>query len=177
MVLVEGRSDVAAVRRLAARRGITGLDLVDMGGITNVRRELQRSLPGPVLGLCDADQVGYVQRGLAHFLGIEVTEQDLATHGWFVCHDDLEEELIRAVGTERCLEVVTAMGDAGSLASFRSQPEWRGRPLADQLHRFAGTRSGRKQALAAALADDVPLERVPAPLTGLIARIETLTGG
>ena len=44
-VLVEGASDVAAVRALRAARGITPEDepcvLVDMGGATNIRRHLE----------------------------------------------------------------------------------------------------------------------------------------
>ena len=80
------------------------------------------------------------------------TRTDLAALGFFVCEDDLEDELIRALGTDAVIEVVAREGELGLLHTFQQQPAQRGRSLHDQLHRFFGTKSGRKVRLATALA-------------------------
>lgn len=172
-VLVEGRSDAAAVEVLAGRLGVAGLGVVDMAGVTNVRRELGRTRSAVVLGLCDAGEVRFVQRALAAHgrEPADASDQTLATHGWFVCHRDLEEELIRAVGVAGCLQAIEDIGDTGRWQSFTQQPEWRERDPVDQLHRFAGTASGRKLAFATRLAQVVPAEQVPAPIERLLARV------
>ena len=59
----------------------------------------------------------------------------------------------------------------GDLASFRRlqrQPAQRDRPVTAQLHRFLGTRSGRKWHYAALLTDALALDAVPRPLTRLL---------
>jgi hypothetical protein len=91
--------------------------------------------------------------------------------GFFVCVSDLEDELIRALGTERVLEVVESEGELGAFRSFQNQPAWRGRPLTDQLHRFIGTFSGRKIRYGRHLVEALDPDRVPVPLTGLLGHI------
>lgn len=178
-VLVEGRSDAAALGALASRLGLSGFDIVDMAGVTNVRRELGRALPGPVLGLCDAGEVRFVHRALAAHgrEPADTSDVALAGHGWFVCHRDLEDELIRAVGVAGCLDAIDDLGDTGRWTSFQRQPEWREREPADQLHRFAGTASGRKLRFATRLAERVEIDRLPAPLAGLLDRLRQELAG
>ena len=93
---------------------------------------------------------------------------DLAAYGFFVCVEDLEDELIRALGTSAVVDVVGREGELGQLHTFQQQPFQRARPLHDQLRRFAGTKSGRKVRLAAALAAQLPLEGLPAPLVDVL---------
>ena len=181
VVLLEGASDVAAVRALAGARGadLSRVQLVDLGGVTNVRRGLHRALadrPGAaVLGLCDAGEVRFVERALAE-IGFAVRDaSDLPAYGFFVCQADLEDELIRALGADLVVEVIGQQGEGTLLETFQQQPHQRERPLHDQLHRFCGTKSGRKARLAAALAEAMPLDRVPGPLSGVLAF--TLVGG
>ncbi|MGY1745030.1 hypothetical protein [Blastococcus sp. SYSU D00695] len=167
VVLLEGRSDVAAVRAVAATAGLTGGHrLVDMGGVTGVHRALRalRAEPGAVrvLGMCDAGEAAVVVRALG---ARDVA--DLAAHGFAVCRADLEEELVRALGTDRLLAVLDRLGLAHRLAVLQDQPAWRGRPLADQLHRFAGTTAGRKELLAGALAAELTADEFPGPLRDL----------
>src|SRR4051812_29747001 len=174
VVLLEGRSDVAAVRTVAAARGLVesadGFRLVDMGGGTNVRRYLAAARSRPVsvrvVGMCDAGEASVVARAL------QVDGRaELDRHGFSVCDTDLEDELIRACGPDRVLDVLDRSGLGAGFATFRNQPAWRGRPVREQLHRFAGTTSGRKALLAGALAAELEPDQLPEPLGRLLERI------
>jgi hypothetical protein len=159
VVLVEGASDAAAVELLADGIG-PGLEVVAMGGVTNtahhVRRLADRRPPPALLGLCDRGERRFLERVRPPLDGI------------FVCDRDLETELIRAVGAAGVLEVLAELGELDRFRTFQGQPEWRGREVGDQLHRFAGTRSGRKATLARALAARLGPGDLPAPLADLL---------
>jgi hypothetical protein len=184
VVLLEGASDVAVVEVLWAARGghdtatTQEVELRDMRGITNVGRQLDE-LAGraAVLGLCDAPEERFVLRGLRR-QGYAVADRaDLARLGFHVCDRDLEDELIRALGPGRVQSVLAELGELERFRAFQRQPQWRGRDVGDQLHRFAGTASGRKLLLARRLAEELtapsPLAaRVPPPLAALVADIE-----
>jgi hypothetical protein len=176
-VLLEGPSDVAAVRAVAAAYGVTDrvhrYRLIDMGGVTNIRRHLlacrTASVPVRVIGMCDAGEARFFVRAL-QLKGDDLHhEADLAEHGFYVCDADLEDELIRALGPDRVVSVLGRLGLRERLATFQRQPAWRGRPLHEQLHRFAGTAAGRKTLLAGALAEGLAPSEVPAPLRRLVA--------
>ena len=173
IVLLEGRSDVAALRVLLARTGDPGrAELVDLGGVTNVRR-VMREIGGarPVLGLCDAGEQDVVARAV----GVAAADRAaLAARGFHVCDRDLEDELIRGLSVRGCLEVLQATGARDRFATFAHQPAWRGRDVGEQLRRFIGTTSGRQEQFAAAAAQAVPIERVPPPLAALVADIDAL---
>ena len=160
VVLVEGASDAAVVELLADGIG-PGLEVVAMGGVTNVTHHVRRLAgrpPAPVvLGLCDAGERRFLERA------------DPPLAAVLVCDRDLEEELIRAVGPEQVLDVLAELSELDRFRTFQGQPEWRDRPLADQLRRFAGTRSGRKAVLARALAERLAPDQVPAPLAALVS--------
>jgi hypothetical protein len=179
IVLVEGPSDAAVVRALAGARGIAaddGLTVLPMGGITNVRRFLDLfglDVPGrQVLGLCDAPEERFVVRALrAH--GVRVgSRAEMAQHGFFCCDADLEDELLRAVGVAAVEDALGSLGELARFRVFQRQPEWRARPLHDQLHRFAGSGSGRKSTLAKQLAARLTPTTTPAPLAALLDRVE-----
>ncbi len=176
-VLLEGVSDVAALTAVAETRGVNldNVDLIDLGGVTNVRRELielhRGSVDLEVLGLCDAPEVRFVEQALNE-TGRSVRDaSDLPTYGFFVCHADLEEELIRALGTDHAVAVIEQLGLATKLATLRQQPAWQERPLAEQLHRFCGVASGRKELLAGALAGALESDDIPEPLDALLGRL------
>ena len=178
VVLLEGRSDVAAVRTAAATAGVDLDDvrLVDLGGITNIRSHLAalaREEPGAeqVLGMCDAGETRYVESAL-QASGLWVRDaSDLPSVGFFVCVADLEDELLRALGTRRVLEILDRMGLRGKLDALAQQPAWRDRPLHEQLHRFAGVASGRKELLAAELTAELAPDELPEPLRLLLDRL------
>jgi len=91
--------------------------------------------------------------------------------GFFVCIADLEDELIRCLGTAAVEEVIAAQGDLAAYRTFQNQPAWRGRPDQEQLRRFFGTRGGRKIQSAAMLVDALDLSRVPRPLDGVLEHV------
>lgn len=187
VVLLEGQSDVAAVRALLPVRLREAVELVDMGGVTNIRRHLADLVGAPptaaeqdgtsapprrILGLCDAGEASFFARALesvGHPVG---GAAEMAELGFHVCDEDLEDELIRALGAERVLEVLAELGLLDRFATFRRQPTWTGRPVTDQLRRFAGTTSGRKELVAEALAAAMGSGEVPPPLARLVTHIE-----
>ncbi len=180
-VLLEGVSDIAALRAVAATAGVPLDDvrLIDLGGITNIRRALaDLSVDAPdaqVVGLCDAGETHVVRRVLADTGRPTRDDSDLPAYGYFVCVADLEDELIRGLGTDRVLEVLADLGLADKFHGLQRQPAWRDRELADQLHRFCGVASGRKELLAGALAAAATPEQTPEPLRLLLDRISVVS--
>lgn len=176
-VLLEGGSDVAAVRVLALRAGIdlNRVRLVDLGGVTNAYREMlrarQRWPMADVLGLCDAGEADVVVRALRRHGRSVRDATDLPSYGFFVCVRDLEDELIRALGDDGAVAVIDRIGLRGKLATLRGQQAWRDRPLAEQLHRFCGIASGRKAVVAQAFAEALAPEELPEPLRLLVDRL------
>jgi len=174
VVLVEGASDAAVGRVLCEARGVdpAAVEVRDMGGVTNVGRHL-RELDGTVrvLGLYDAPEERFVVRGLRSTGRDVSTRDDLRHLGFVVCDRDLEDELIRALGTERVESVLAELRELDRFRAFQRQPQWRDRDLTDQLHRFAGTASGRKLLLARRLAEELSPSTTPAPLTSLVEQI------
>jgi hypothetical protein len=55
--------------------------------------------------------------------------------GFFVCTIDLEDELIRALGTGQVEQIIKARGELRSLRTLQRQPAQRDRPAPDQLRR------------------------------------------
>src|SRR5207247_1615234 len=107
VVLVEGLSDQVALEALAARRGrdlgAEGVSVVPIGGAQAIGRFLARYGPHgldiTVAGLCDAGEEDDFRRGLARAgLGSSLTRAEMESRGFYVCVEDLEDELIRAVG-------------------------------------------------------------------------------
>ena len=180
VVLVEGESDRAAVLALASRCGRDlpgrGVAVVPMGGATNighfVGRFGPRGLGVRLAGLCDEGEERDFRRGLERAgLGAPADRAGLAALGFFVCVADLEDELIRALGSGRVEELIAAEGERGPFRTFTRQPAHRGEPRDQQLRRFMGTRSGRKIRYGHLLAAALDLTRVPAPLAGLMSML------
>jgi len=165
VVLVEGMSDQAAMDTLAARCGRDlrgeGIFVVPMGGATNIGHFVD--LFGPdgfgvrLAGLCDQGEERDFRRGLDR------------VGPYFVCVADLEDELIRALGTGRVEELIQAEGESGPFRTFTRQPAHRETPRDQQLRRFMGTRSGRKIRYGHVLAAALELTRIPGPLVGLLS--------
>jgi hypothetical protein len=180
IVLVEGESDKAALDVLAGRRGQAlgpgGICVVAMGGATSIGHFLE--LLGPhginarLGGLCDAGEEGYVRDALGRSgLGDRLSRAGMEACGFYVCTADLEDELIRALGTEEVTRIIETQGELRSLRTFQKQPAHRGESAAEQLHRFMGTRSGRKSQYARLMAGALELSRVPRPLDRVLAEL------
>lgn len=172
-VLVEGESDAIALSTLAARLGrdldAEGVRLVAMGGATSVGHAVAAWGPAGadvrLAGLCDEREAPHYVRALRRAgLGDGLTVDDLPGLGFGICVADLEDEMIRALGADRVIEVLDAEGELRAFRTLQRQPAQQGRTVEAQLHRFLGTRSGRKAAAARALATALDLDRIPAPL-------------
>jgi hypothetical protein len=177
-VLVEGPSDRNAVMALAARLGRDldreGVSVVALGGATALGPFLEDLLPtnARIAGLCDEGEADEYRRALGRAgLGAPMTTLDMEALGFYVCVRDLEDEMIRSLGTQRILEIFEADGEMSTFAKFQNQPAWRGRDLADQVHRFLGIRSGRKARYGRLLGEALDLDRVPPPLSGVLSHV------
>ena len=179
-MLVEGISDQCALEALAERRGrnldAEGISVVPIGGAQSIGRFLNRygpqGLDVRLAGLCDAAEEGEFRRGVERAgLGSNLTRADLERLGFYVCVADLEDELIRALGAARVLEVAQAQGDLGSFRTLQKQPAWQGRPVEEQLRRFMGSGGRRKIRYARFLVDALDLTQVPRPLGLVLAHV------
>ena len=171
VVLVEGASDAAALVALAARlgRSLDAVDLVAMGGVTNLGRYLELHRGDRVAGLYDAGEERFVRRALER-AGLWRDSSPEAA-GFFACVPDLEGELIRALGVDGVERVIAAAGETASLRRLQQQPAQRGRSVEEQLHRFLGVRARRKARYAKLLAEALPPDAVPTPLLRLLTTV------
>ena len=186
-VLLEGTSDVAAVRALRAARGVRPDDepclLVDMGGATNIRRHLAaaagsrspspcrravRRAGGAVLRAGARRHRNGCRRPVTCPADGTASVTTLPDFGFQVCRRDLEDELMRALGVDGTLAVLADLDLDAAFAAFTRQLAWQGRPVMDQLRRFVGTTSGRKELLAGAMAAALDAGDCPPPLAALL---------
>lgn len=179
VVLVEGLSDRIALEAVASRRGRSlsaeGVSVVDMGGATNVGRFLERfgppGLDVALTGLYDAAEEPDFRRALERVgLGSELSRADMERLGFFACEEDLEDELIRAIGADAVLGVIRTRGELGPFRTLSKQPEWRERPVEGRLRRFLGN-SYRKTEYAPLLVAALDLSKVPRPLDGVLSHV------
>lgn len=188
VVLVEGVSDQVALETLAVRRGRDlgreGVAIVPMGGAMSIARFLRefgpQGLDLRLAGLCDAGEARFFEHALESAglvragtdgAGDAVDRQRMESLGFYVCVADLEDELIRSLGTGRVEAIITEQGDLGALRTFQQQPFQRDRTPQQQFRRFMGVRSGRKAHYSRALVEGLDLQRVPRPLDLLLERI------
>ena len=180
VVLVEGMSDQAAVEAVAERRGrdlgAEGVSVIPIGGAQAIGRFLERygppGLDVRVAGLCDAAEEPEYRRGLERAgFGSGLTRTGMEALGFFVCVEDLEEELIRALGVAEVERVVEAQGDLGPFRTLQKQPPWQGRPVEEQLRRFMGSGGRRKIRYARYLVEALELDHMPRPLDRLLDHV------
>jgi hypothetical protein len=179
LVLVEGISDQIAVETAATRRGrdleAERVVVVPIGGAHAISRFLTSVSPLEtrvlLAGLCDAREEEIFRRGLVgSHVGSPRADTEIEHLGLFVCVDDLEDELIRAVGTAAVEALFDSQGDLGSFRSLQNQPAWRGRELNAQMRRFLGSGSRRKLRYARLLVETaVDRDVLPPPLDALLA--------
>lgn len=153
VIIVEGESDRVVLEVLSRRMGIVLPRIVPIGGASGVRRTVAEMADETVLGLVDRNERAHFDRVMTHV---------------FVCDPDLEGELIRALGVEAIEAIIAEQHELESFRRLQNQPAQRGRPVAAQLARFFGGRSGNKLRYARLLASAVPGDRIPQPLAELI---------
>jgi hypothetical protein len=160
MILVEGLSDQIAVETLAVRGGRDlereGVVVVPIGGAHAVGGFAGRFADRQLIGLCDAGEEHVFRRTLARV---------------HVCVADLEDELMRALGTSAVQAVIEAEGDLPSFRTFQKQPAWRGRPVDAQIRRYLGSSDRRHLRYPRLLVEALDPEQVPRPLDGVLAQV------
>ena len=180
VILVEGISDQIALETLATRRrrdlDAEGIAVLPIGGAQAITRFANELGPQgrqlPLTGMFDIDAAGTLRRGLRTAgIGNPETMADLARLGFHLCDKDLEDELIRAAGTDGVEAVIESQGEIGSFRTLQKQPEWRDRPIHAQLHRFIRSKARRNLRYARLLVEAIELDRVPRPLDAALNHI------
>jgi hypothetical protein len=179
-ILVEGWSDQAALEALAARRGLNlaaeRIVVLPVGGATNTGKFLDALGPSglrlQLAGLVDANEEQHLWRALERAkLGAKLTRAGAEALGFFVCDADLEDELIRALGTEAVERLLAVEGELESFRRFQNQPAQRARAGHAQLQRFMGTRARRKIRYGTLLTNALDLRRVPRALDAVLTHV------
>ena len=179
VILVEGASDRIAVEAAARRLGwdLAGVAVVSAEGVGNIGglAARYRGLGVPVAGLCDLAEVVWVCRALVKAkVGIALDRAGLAALGFHALDRDLEDELIRAVGLQRVLDLLAEHGDLEAFRTLQRQRAWRDAALTDQLRRFLAAGAGRKIRYAGVFVEALALERMPAPVLAVLAALPGL---
>jgi hypothetical protein len=151
VILVEGRSDRAALEVLAPGAAIVVLD-----GITNLPRWLGQVTDDDVRVLVDRNEAPYAARHLGDRGRL------------FVCVADLEDELRRALGVDATLGIIEAAGELRSFRTLQQQPAQRDWTVEQVLRRFMGSKSGRKAKYGRLLAEALVPDRIPMPLAAVL---------
>ena len=178
VVLVEGESDQIAIEALAERRGFdlaaAGVQIVRLGGahrIGNVLAQLDQRKGSALAGLCDAGEEAVFRKALERAgLGSDLDREGMERLGFYVCSADLEDELIRALGTPAVEDILRAEDDLHRFRTLQQMPAWRGRPIEEQLRRFMGSGGRRKIRYARFLVEALDLDSVPRPLDRVLTR-------
>jgi hypothetical protein len=181
VIIVEGISDRIAIEALAARRdrdlAAERVAVVQVGGAHGIGKfleRLRRARSGVGLaGLCDAGEERQFGRALERAgLGTDLTRDGMEQLGFYVCVEDLEAELIRALGPAAVEDVLATYGDLAPFRTLQKQPQWKGRPTEEQLRRFMGSGGRRKLKYARLLVEALDVARVPRPLEGVLTQVD-----
>jgi hypothetical protein len=158
VVLVEGITDRLALEAVARRLDLDlgGIEIVPIGGAQAIRRAAAEYEDEHVVGLCDAGEERFFRRVLG-----------AAT---YVCHRNLEDELIRALGAERVQEVVARQGELDTFRNFQNQLYWRGRPVERQLRRWLQN-GGRQHRYPPLLIAAMEPDAIPRPFVCVLAAV------
>ncbi|MFI7427363.1 TOPRIM nucleotidyl transferase/hydrolase domain-containing protein [Micromonospora sp. NPDC049836] len=178
VVLVEGITDQVALSAAALGRGrdleAERVVVVPIGGAHAIGRFLTGLATRVRLaGLCDLLEEEVFRRALvAAGVGAPHARAEMARLGFHVCVKDLEDELIRALGTAGVEALLEAQGDLRSFRSFQSQPAWRGQQPQPQLWRFLRSSSRRNLRYARLLVEEaVRRDALPRPLDAVLSAV------
>lgn len=168
VILVEGESDRRAIETLARRygRNLHRVAVLAITGATNVDRflEILGERDIELVGMCDEAELDAFQSAFNRAGRSDVV---------YSCVIDLEDELIRALGVPRMLEVIAEQEELRAFHSFQNQPDQRHKPTERQMWRWLGNRKIR---YASVLVNALDPDRVPAPLAGALAAIPDSCG-
>jgi hypothetical protein len=179
VILVEGISDLLAIRMLARRSGRdldgAGATLLSLDGGGGFVHYL--ALFGPngldlrLLGLVDADHEQTWSQALTK-AGVPVAARGaLNAAGVQVCDPDLEGELVVAIGTHRIAELLADEAQTVRYQTWVAQKGLLQDPLERQQAAWIGRSSASKVFWAPVLAENTPLDNIPAPLCALLTDV------
>lgn len=181
VVLVEGISDQIALEAAAAGRGrdleSDGVVIVPMGGAHAIGKFLAQLDSARtrvrLAGLCDLREEEIFRRGLVTArVGSPRNRTDMERLGFYVCVNDLEDELIRAVGIAEVEALLESQGDIWSFRLFQNQPNWRSRDPELQMWRYLRSSSRRNLRYARLLVEAaVGRDGLPRPLDALLTAV------
>jgi predicted ATPase len=145
IMFVEGPSDHLAILALAKKKNLSldslGVSIVTLNGAGILTWYLK--LFGPsgfglsLCGLCDSDHLSEWSKVLEGAgLGTNLSQATMEAIGFFVCVRDLEDELIKALGLAKVIQIIDQIGDNGAWNIFCQQPKNKGLSQAEQLHAF-----------------------------------------
>src|SRR5215831_19189269 len=161
VILVEGITDRIALEAVAAKLGrdlaAEGVAVVPIGGAQAIRRAFAEHGDERVVGLCDAAEERWFRRVLG-----------AAT---YVCVEDMEDELIRALGPAGVETVIAAQGELEAFRHFQNQLAWRGRAVELQLHRWLRSAHRRNKRYPPLLLDALEPQQIPVPLAGVLGHV------
>ncbi|MDY0910758.1 TOPRIM nucleotidyl transferase/hydrolase domain-containing protein [Microbacterium sp. CFBP9034] len=170
IVLVEGVSDQIALEAVARRLGrdlpASRVAVVPTGGAHGTARMLRTLTARPphavLSGVYDVAETDVVRSAL---LGVGLIEPGgpLEEAGFFACEDDLEDELIRALGPEAVERCLTEQGDIASFRTLQKQVEWRERDVRAQLRRWCPAAHDGSSATPACSSRRLPSSGCPGP--------------
>jgi len=101
-------------------------------------------------------------------LGADLTREAMEALGFYVCVQDLEDELVRALGADTVGSIIDAQGELRSFRTFQKQLAKRQLSLEEQLWRFMWNRKIRYAPL---LVNALDLSAVPRPLDGVLSHV------
>jgi hypothetical protein len=156
VVLVEGITDRIALEAAAHRLGhdLGRVEIVPIGGAQAIRRAVEQHEGKRIVGLCDAGEARWFRRVLGE--------------SFFVCVEDLEDELVRALGVSAVEEILEEYGELKTFRNFQNQPAWRGRPGEAQLRRWLQAADRRRSRYLPVLVAALDPNRIPRPLAGVL---------
>jgi hypothetical protein len=176
IVLVEGMSDKIALETLAARRHqdleSAGVSVLAMSGAHAICRFLAKYRDEARLaGLCDEGEEDVFRRCLEQAgFGAQTSREEMARTGFYVCVEDLEDELIRAAGAPLVEDALRGQGELAAFRRMQKEPAWRGRPVEAQLRRFLGN-AERKARYARLIVEALDLDSIPRPLDAVLTYV------
>ena len=167
----QGQPDAEFPRPRADRRGDHAVDAhgSDRKSDAGKKRKQQRKESGPGLrprkNIFHQSHIRHRQRGIdfAKLLTHDAGQRRKRFIAWHDGGDEPKDPLLE--------DLIEAEGESGPFLTFTRQPAHRGEGRDQQLHRFMGTRSGRKIRYGHLLAAALDLTGIPAPLASLLSAV------
>jgi len=179
VILVEGVSDKLALEAAAELSGVSldgkGVSIVSVDGGNTLRMYLRlfggEGFGLDLVGMCDEDKEGVWQRDLSDAGYGDVPDRAAMEHlHFYVACQDLEDELVRALGDQETEECIREQGDSTKLSKFSGQPKQAGKSRHDQLRAFLQVRD-RKARYAPLLVDRLTEAALPDVLRKVLSNV------